>query len=670
MERAEAASAAPGVAIRWMAFSNPLARYSLAVAATAAAFALRVAFSKVLGPPYFLFYPALMIAALVGGLGPGLLATAMSAVLAERWILPAERHLQPASEREMVSLAVFAAVGAFMSAVAALYRRAQLGVARHEKEAVLLRAGEAVRASEERLWMTRRAASVKEAQLEAVFQAMKDGLVVFDMAGNALLVNEAEARINGFPSADAMKRDLAYFSQVYELSDLEGRPVPVEEWPVSRVLRGESVAEEELKGRRRDTGQKWSFSFSGEPVRDASGAQVLGVVITRDLTGQRRAEEQFRQAQKLESVGRLAGGVAHDFNNLLIGILGYAEFLGEGIRAGNPSLDDLAEIRKAGERARDLTRQLLAVARRQVGEPRPIDPNEVLRDSEKLLRRVMGEDVDMRLRLEPGVGTVFADPSQLQQVVMNLAVNARDAMPRGGRFTLETSSVLLDERYAERHVEVEPGPYVMIAVSDSGEGMSPETQAHLFEPFFTTKPAGRGTGLGLATVHGIVKQAGGHVWVYSEPGKGTTFKIYLPLRPHEIARARGAAPRASRGGRECLLVVEDDASARALALRALRGAGYEVLTAGNGREALEAVAASARPPELVLMDVVMPDMSGKQVVEALSRELPALRVLYVSGYTRDTIVHHGVLDSSVNFLPKPYTPSGLLARVREVLDAG
>jgi PAS domain S-box-containing protein len=779
-----------------MLVSSRPARYALAVVATGAAFALRVGLARFFGPPYILFYPAVMLTAVLGGVGPGLVATALSAVLAAAWILPPERQFLPMSSREAVSLFAFTAMGALMSAVAGLYRRARRQVAQYEKEVALGEADERVRASEERLRLTRDAASVGAAQLEAVFQAMSDGVVVFDMSGNAVLVNEAEARINGFPSAADMKRNLAFFAEVYELSDLEGRALPVEDWPVSRVLRGESVSDLELKGRRRDTGQEWFFGFSGEPVRGERGEQVLAVVITRDITRRkeaqealrhseallsaiatsipdpvflkdrdgrwlfanpaalqaigrpgeetlgrtdreifsdprvaealmetdrrimesgvpeaveenvqtatgyrtylstkapyrdaegrvvglvgaardvtdlRRAEEQFRQAQKLESVGRLAGGVAHDFNNLLIGILGYAEFLEEGIREGRPRTEDLAEIRKAGERARDLTSQLLSVARRQVIEPRPVDPNEVLLDSEKLLRRLLGEDVDMRFRLEPGVGTVVADPSQLQQVVMNLAVNARDAMPRGGRLTIETSSVQLDARYARHHAEVEPGPYVMIAVSDSGEGMSPEAQAHLFEPFFTTKAAGRGTGLGLATVHGIVKQAGGHIWVYSEAGRGTTFKIYLPLRAEVPARAREPAPPPAPGGHECVLLVEDDPSARALARRALGGAGYEVLAAANGREALEVVAASPRPPDLVLTDVVMPEMSGKELADALLRARPSLRVLYLSGYTEDTIVHHGILDSTINLLPKPYTPSALLARVREVLDAG
>ncbi len=437
-------------------------------------------------------------------------------------------------------------------------------------------------------------------------------------------------------------------------------------WTSGRSRRVAEVVEEKIQT---PTGYRTCLSTKA-PFRDAEG-HVIGVVGTaRDITDQRRAEEQFRQAQKLESIGRLAGGVAHDFNNLLIGILGYAEFLEAGIREGHPSIEDLAEIRKAGERARDLTRQLLAVARRQVIEPHPIDPNGVLRDSEKLLRRLLGEDVDMRLRLEPGVGTVFADPSQLQQVVMNLAVNARDAMPQGGQLTIETTPVQLDASYAQHHAEVEPGSYVMISVSDSGEGMSPEVQAHLFEPFFTTKAAGHGTGLGLAMVHGIVKQAGGHIWVYSELGQGTTFKIYLPLHDEAPSRVLAAAPRPARGGQECVLLVEDDSAARALALRALRGAGYEVLAAANGREALEVVSVASRLPDLLLTDVVMPEMSGKQLADALLRKHPALRVLYLSGYTQNTIVHHGVLDSAIDFLAKPYTPSALLARVREVLEAG
>jgi len=422
----------------------------------------------------------------------------------------------------------------------------------------------------------------------------------------------------------------------------------------------------ELRMRRRDG----SVRIFDSVVRNLLHVPAIRgfVVNSRDVTEQRQLEERFLQAQKLESVGRLAGGVAHDFNNLLVAILGYAEFLEEGIRAGNPSLEDLAEIRDAGERARDLTRQLLAVARRQVVDPRVMDLNEVLRDAEKLLRRVLGEDVDLAVVPATDLWRVKADPAQIQQVVLNLAVNARDAMPQGGKLTLETANVELDERYAVEHPGVVPGPYALLAVSDSGVGMSPAAQAHLFEPFFTTKPAGEGTGLGLATVYGIVQQAGGHIWVYSEPGQGTTFKIHLPRSEETPARPEPRGALRDHRGSETVLVVEDAAAVRELASRALAAAGYQVLLARSGAEALEIAARNAGPVHLLVTDVVMPEMSGRQLADALKRVRPDARVLYVSGYAENTIMHHGVLDAGVRFLPKPFTPAGLQQKVREVLD--
>jgi PAS domain S-box-containing protein len=396
---------------------------------------------------------------------------------------------------------------------------------------------------------------------------------------------------------------------------------------------------------------------------------VRGIVSNgRDITEQRQLEQRLLQALKLESVGRLAGGVAHDFNNLLVAILGYAQFLEEGIRAGKPSLEDLAEIREAGEQARDLTRQLLAVARRQVVEPVVMDLNGVLRDAERLLRRVLGEDVVLTVIPAPDLWRVKADPAQVQQVVLNLAVNARDAMPRGGTLVLETANVEIDDRYAQAHPGVRPGRYARLAVSDSGVGMSPEARAHLFEPFFTTKPAGEGTGLGLATVYGIVQQAGGHVSVESETGRGTSFQIHLPRTEEAEAGPEPAAARRDIGGDETVLVVEDAPAVRELAVRALEEAGYRVLQARNGREAL-AAAGAAGPVHLVLTDVVMPDMSGPQLAQALGRNRPGTRVLYMSGYTENTIVHHGVIDAGVSFLAKPFTPTSLLEKVRHVLDA-
>jgi PAS domain S-box-containing protein len=394
------------------------------------------------------------------------------------------------------------------------------------------------------------------------------------------------------------------------------------------------------------------------------------VVSARDVTEQRQLEERLLQAEKLESLGRLAGGVAHDFNNLLVAILGYAEFLEQGIRAGNPSLEDLAEIRDAGERARDLTRQLLAVARRQVVEPRVMDLNEALGDAERLLRRVLGEDVELTVLPATGLWRVKADPSQIQQVVLNLALNARDAMPQGGRLTLETANVELDGRHAETHPGAHPGPHVLLAVSDVGSGLSPEAKAHLFEPFFTTKSPGQGTGLGLATVYGIVRQAGGHVGVYSEPGRGTSVKVYLPRCEEAAARPEPRpAPRDHRGS-ETVLLVEDEPAVRELAARALTEAGYQVLPAGSAGEALEVAARTGGAVHLLLTDVVMQDMSGQKLAEALKQVRPGTRVLYMSGYTENTIVHRGVLDAGVSFLAKPFTPTALQEKVRQVLDGG
>jgi PAS domain S-box-containing protein len=398
------------------------------------------------------------------------------------------------------------------------------------------------------------------------------------------------------------------------------------------------------------------------------------VVNARDVTDERRLQVQLAEAQKLESVGRLAGGVAHDFNNLLSVILSCVEFIEDAQREGlRPSPDDLSEIRRAGERARDLTRQLLAVARRQVIAPRPVDVNEVVRDAERLFRRVLGEDVALRVALAPRLEPVLADATQLQQVLLNLVAIARDAMPTGGSVTLETEHVELDARYAEGHAGVAPGPHVLLAVTDSGSGLTPEVKAHLFEPFFTTKPLGKGTGLGLATVYGIVKQLGGHVWAYSEAGMGTTFKCYFPVAP-EGTRAAAPAPAppvpSPGSGTERILLVEDDPSVRALAARALEGAGYEVLVATGPRHALELARAAVGTIALLLTDVVMPEMNGRRLAEEIARTAAQARVLYVSGYTQNVIVHHGVLDGGLHFLAKPFTPTALLAKVREVLDAG
>jgi CheY-like chemotaxis protein len=366
----------------------------------------------------------------------------------------------------------------------------------------------------------------------------------------------------------------------------------------------------------------------------------------------------------------LAGGVAHDFNNLLTVILGYSQILEDGVPAGTRLADSTAQIKSAADRASGITRQLLAFSRKQVLSPRVINLNDILLNLDSLLRRLIGEDIEVTTATASDLGTVKADPGQIEQVIMNLALNARDAMPHGGKITLETSNAQLDESYARDHQSVEPGRYVMLAVSDTGHGMSPETQARIFEPFYTTKEIGKGTGLGLSMVYGIVKQSGGHIWVYSELDRGTTMKIYLPRVDQDI-EAKGAEHRPNRllRGTETILLVEDDSQLRQLSSSVLAHCGYKMLVASAPEEGLELFKANHRDIRLLITDVVMPRMNGRQLAEQISQISPSVRVLYISGYTNNAIVHYGVLDPGLWFLPKPFTLSALMAKVREVLDS-
>ena len=379
-------------------------------------------------------------------------------------------------------------------------------------------------------------------------------------------------------------------------------------------------------------------------------------------------EDQLRQAQKVEVIGRLAGGVAHDFNNLLTVISGYTDLTLGQLPEQDPLREDLEEIRNAAQRAAELTRQLLAFGRRQILTPKVIDLNAVVAGTEKMLHRLIEEDIELVAVPEPELWRVKADAGQIEQVIMNLAINARDAMPDGGRLTLETQNVELDDAYARAHVAVHPGPYVMLAVSDTGSGMDQETLGHLFEPFFTTKGPGQGTGLGLATVYGIVKQSGGNIWVYSEVGQGTTFKVYLPRVDAPLDSATPLKPSASLRGTETILLVEDERGVRLLARRVLEGNGYAVLEAAEGLTAIELVRHHEGPIHLLVTDVVMPHMSGRAVADAVTSLRPTVKVLYLSGYTANAIVHRGVLDLGTPFLEKPFTPGTLVAKVREVLD--
>ncbi len=407
--------------------------------------------------------------------------------------------------------------------------------------------------------------------------------------------------------------------------------------------------------------------LSGSVVEGATGPERLRLVY-RDVTEERRLEAQLLQAQKMDGIGRLAGGVAHDFNNLLTVIFGCADMLRPVVK-GSPETEDLEQLFGAAQRAAELTNHLLAFSRQTVVAPTATDVNALLLRMEKLLRRTLGEQIAIVTVPEASLWTVLVDAARFEQVVMNLAVNARDAMPGGGHLTLETQNVVLDEEYARLHLGIVPGEYVMLAVSDAGMGMSREVMDRAFEPFFTTKEVGKGTGLGLAMVYGIVRQAGGGVSVYSEPGRGTTFKVYLPRSvedPGEVSSETALLP---RGGSESVLVVEDEVHVRMLVQRTLRGAGYEVVEAADGRSALDTMRRRGKPVDLVLTDVVMPSLGGREMVAQLRADGLCQRALFMSGYTSNSIVHRGVLERDTAFIQKPFTPSALLSRVRELLDA-
>ncbi|HEY3231073.1 MAG TPA: ATP-binding protein [Roseiflexaceae bacterium] len=395
------------------------------------------------------------------------------------------------------------------------------------------------------------------------------------------------------------------------------------------------------------------------------------LVLAHDITERKKLEAQFLQAQKMESVGRLAGGVAHDFNNLLTAIVGNLELALELLPPDHPACADLQEIEKAAERATSLTRQLLTFARTQTIAPRVLNLNYLIDNMDKLLRRLIGEDIDLVTLPSPDLAPVRADPGQIEQVIVNLAVNARDAMPEGGKLTIETRNIVLAQSYARQHVGVTPGPYVLLAISDTGTGMDEETQRRIFEPFFTTKEKGRGTGLGLATCYGIVKQHGGHIWPYSEVGHGSTFRIYLPQvdEPIEV-RTRPDALGTLSHGTETVLLAEDETAVRVLAARVLRDRGYTVLEAADGDEALRLAREHGDATiDLLLTDLVMPHLSGRALVEQVAGIYPGVKVLFISGYADNAVVHHGRIDAGVEFLHKPFSPSTLARKVREVLDS-
>jgi signal transduction histidine kinase/ActR/RegA family two-component response regulator len=383
----------------------------------------------------------------------------------------------------------------------------------------------------------------------------------------------------------------------------------------------------------------------------------------------KQLEEQLHQSQKMDAVGRLAGGVAHDFNNILTVIRGCSEFLLSRIEDQDPLHQDVVSVLKASEQAACLTRQLLAFSRKQVLQPKVFDLNSTVSTMDKMFRRIIGQHIELNTILGSETMPVKADPGQLEQVIMNLVINARDAMPHGGRLSLETAKIFLDEGYCRLHPDVIPGPYVLLAISDTGMGMDPDTQARIFEPFFTTKEKEKGTGLGLATVHGIIRQSEGFIWVYSEPGGGTTFKIYLPEAQEKVEeQGMASAPSASWQGQETVLVVEDEELVRRVARRILQHYGYTILEANTGKEALSIGEQYPGPIHLLLTDVMMPEMDGKELVNHWKDQHPETKVIFTSGYTENAIVHNGTLESNIHFIQKPYRPDALARMVREVLD--
>jgi len=502
------------------------------------------------------------------------------------------------------------------------------------------RAEEALRESEERF------RKLAEASFDAI-AVSADGLV--------REANRGFLEMFGYSLEEVIQRPVTDFVAEESREDLR-----------SRVANGVEGTYE-LVGRRKDGHSLRLEATTRIHTVDGRPARITAL---RDMTEKRALEEQFQQAQKMEAVGRLAGGVAHDFNNLLTVIMSYSNLLLQDFGTNDPRRDDLEQVQKAAAAAAALTRQLLAFSRQQVIEPRLLALEDVVAGAAKMLTRVIGEDIELVTVLRKEPSTVRIDPGQLEQVIMNLAVNARDAMPTGGRLTIETTQVDLDDTYARMHWPATPGQFAMLAVSDNGVGMDEPTRARIFEPFFTTKEPGKGTGLGLATVYGIVQQSGGFIWVYSEPGSGATFKIYLPLVDQEAGlNEYPATARAGLRGMETVLLAEDASAVRAVVRQTLERHGYTVLEAPNGKAALDLAAKQADRIDLLLTDVVMPEMSGRRLAERFTALRPGVKVLYMSGYTDDAVLRHGVLGPGVAYLQKPFSPDVLAGKVREVLDA-
>lgn len=505
----------------------------------------------------------------------------------------------------------------------------------------------------------RKKAEEERTRLSQLVEQAVESVVITDTEGKIIYVNHAFEEVSGYKREEVLgknprilksgKQDPAFYSEMW-----------------GTISKGQT-----WRGRlinQRKDGTLFEEEAILSPVRDTSGAIVSFAALKRDITKQMEMEQQLLQSQKMEAIGRLAGGVAHDFNNLLTSILGFAQIVLEQAGPQSPMAEDIQEIIRAGERAAALTQQLLAFSRRQVIEPKTLDVGTVVAEMEKMLKRLIGEDIDLRIKNDPGAWQVKIDPNQFGQVLINLAVNARDAMPKGGMLSIDVKNERVEEKLAYRHEQIAPGEYVVVSVSDTGSGMPEDVQRHLFEPFFTTKPKGKGTGLGLATLYGVVKQNKGAVTVYSEVGKGTAFRIYLP-RYAEAGKPRESVVEVAEvlSGKETILLVEDEKMVRTMAERGLGNRGYKILACGTGQEALAVMDKMREPIHLLLTDVVMPEMSGPDLAKKVEEKRPGIKVLFMSGYTDEMMAAHGILEEGTHFIQKPFTPSTLAKKVREVL---
>jgi two-component system, cell cycle sensor histidine kinase and response regulator CckA len=505
----------------------------------------------------------------------------------------------------------------------------------------------------------RKRAEAERTRLMTAVEQAAESVLITDAKGEIQYVNPAFSTLTGYGREEVLGKNPRILK-----SGKQDAAVYTSMWGTilaGQVWRGETI-------NRRKDGTFFTEKMSITPVRNEHGEITHIIALGEDITARKLLEDQFRQAQKMEAVGRLAAGVAHDFNNLLTIIMGYSDLMLDQFVSGDPRRAYTTEIKDAGERAVGLTRQLLAFSRQQVLAPQILDLNALMANLIKLLKRLIGEDIELAFKAGPLPSMIRADPGQIEQILMNLVVNSRDAMPRGGKLTIETSIVQMDQEFGTAHYSAPAGSYALLALSDTGCGMDKEVQAHIFEPFFTTKEQGKGTGLGLATVYGIVQQSGGYIWVYSEPEVGTTFKIYLPAVTGTYQAAQVSAVPA--GGLETVLLVEDDAGLRELARMVLEArGGYKVLESTGGKAARLFAGEYQGPIHLLLTDVVMPGMSGRELSEGLATARPEMKILYMSGYTDDTVVRHGVLEAGVAFLQKPFSADSLLRKVRDVLDA-